>query len=174
MRVWCAVLLALCFVAVAADAQPGRWSLKPSPQLGLRGGYDYDIDVWSAGGQARWPFGRRGSYQLVPSGDVFFAAGAADWQGNADVIFSPGPRGGFYFGFGLGYSSRAVDGAQVFNRLVGLNLARRLYMEGRWTNIAGKNIFRLAVGYNLSFGKKRDEAESIFDARSPLAPTGGN
>ena len=46
-------------------------------------------------------------------------------------------------------------------------------MEGRWTNIDGKNIFRLAVGYNISFGKQRDEAESIFDARSPQVPVGG-
>ena len=174
MRVWCAGLLALCICAVAVDAQRGRWSLKPSPQLGLRGGYDYDIDAWSVGGQARWPFGRRGSYQFAPSGDVFFAAGAADWQGNMDLIFSPGPRGGFYFGFGIGYSSRAVDGTQVFNRLVGLNLARRLYLEGRWTNVAAKNIFRLAVGYNVSFGKEWDEAESIFDARSPPFSSGGH
>ena len=173
MRKWCAGLLALCVCAVAADAQRGHWSLKPSPQLGLRGGYDYDVGMWSAGGQARWPLGRRGSYQLVPSGDVFFADGEADWQGNADLIFSPGRRGGFYFGFGSGYSSRAVDSAQVFNRLVGFNLSRRLYMEGRWTNIDGKNIFRLAVGYNISFGKQRDEAESIFDARSPQVPVGG-
>lgn len=161
-------ILVLCLVAVVdAEAQRGRWSLKPSPQIGVRGGYDYDIDVWSAGGQARWPFGRRGKYQLVPSGDVFFAEGEEDWQANVDLILSPGPRGGFYFGGGVGYSSRPVVGERVFNRLVGLRLSRRLYMESRWTNVDGRNLFRLVVGYNLSLGGRRDSAGDIFDARMP-------
>ena len=168
MRVLWIWVLALCLVVVGdSAAQRGRWSSKPSPQIGVRGGYDYDIDAWSAGGQARWPFGRRGKYQLVPSGDVFFADGVADWQGNVDWLLSPGPRGGFYFGIGVGYSSRPIDGERVFNRLVGLRLSQRLYVESRWTNVDGRNLFRLVVGYNISLGKRRDSAADIFDAQAP-------
>ena len=161
-------ILVLCLVAVVdAEAQRGRWSLKPSPQIGVRGGYDYDIDVWSAGGQLRWPFMRRGRIQVVPSGDVFFAEGSADWQANADVIYSPGSRGGVYYGGGVGFSSRPGDGEWAVNRLVGLRLSRHMYIEGRWTNVDSRTLFRLVVGWNMPLRRRRDSAEGIFDALMP-------
>ena len=69
--------------------------------------------------------------------------------------------------FILGYSNRTGVQERVVNRIVGLRLSERLYLENRWTNIDGKSLFRVVVGYNLSLGKRRDSAAEIFDALAP-------
>ncbi len=160
---FCGVLLLMTEV----DAQRRGWGSRPSPEIGVRGGRDYDLDIWSAGGQFRLPLGRRGRLQLVPSGDVFFAEGEADWQANVDVLYGTERGGGLYFGGGMGYSNRTGVQERVVNRIVGLRLSERLYLENRWTNIDGKSLFRVVVGYNLSLGKRRDSAAEIFDALAP-------
>ena len=170
MRLLQIAVFALCVAALwpgDVEAQRRGWGSKPSPEIGVRGGYDYDIDVWSAGGQFRLPIGRRGRLEIVPSGDAFFTEGEIDWQANADVIYGPGRRGGLYFGGGMGYSNRPGITEQVVNRIVGLRLSERMYLENRWTNIDGRSLYRMVLGYNLGLGKRRDSAAGIFDARMP-------
>lgn len=169
MRLLQVGLLAFCVVVLASDDAMAQrdWGSKPKPEIGVRGGFDYDIDVWSAGGQFRLPVGRHGRLELAPSGDVFFNEGEIDWQANADLLYGPGRRGGFYFGGGLAYSNRPGATERVVNRIVGLRLSRQLYLESRWTSIEGRNLYRLVIGYNLALGKRRDSAEGIFDAVTP-------
>ena len=161
-------LWVLCIVALCASQAQGQrrgWGSKPSTEIGVRGGFDYDIDAWSAGGQFRLPFAKRGRLQFAPSGDVFFTQHEIDWQANADLIYSPGPRGGFYFGGGMAFSDRPGIAERGVNRMVGLRLSPRFYIESRWTSLEGRSLYRMVVGYNISLGKRRDSAPGIFDAR---------
>lgn len=158
-----------CFVLVStlapgsAEAQrrrPGAYRgpgpfAQPAPSLGVRGGYDFGGDLWSAGAQLRVPAGR--TLELIPSGDAFFAGGRTDWQLNADLALRLGPRGGLYAGGGAGLLGRDPDGDGEASTALGPNVFAgirfpgrrgdvRPFIEARWTFVEGEAPFRLTAG----------------------------
>lgn len=124
-------------------------------QFGPRAGYDYDGDTYSAGAQLRVPLWRRSRFTLTPSGDIYNDGTRADWQANIDLLMAPGPRGGLYAGLGLGWVETAEGQERAVNQVIGLQLPvsrgpMGLYVEGRWTELNRKTVFRLVVGLNLA------------------------
>jgi hypothetical protein len=147
------------------DEMAERPSLKPIP--GLRGGYDFDTDVWSVGGHIRFPLGLRfRRLRIIPSGDLFFVTGKPDWQLNMDAAIHLRI---FYGGAGLAYLHRDFrQNGQKENKFgnnffigmpVLLPLRLRLpiipFVEARWTGINNENLFRLVFGINIPLGSRR-------------------
>ncbi|NIO29528.1 MAG: hypothetical protein GTO29_13355 [Candidatus Latescibacteria bacterium] len=169
-------VLACCLAAVPFDAgaRPRR-GMQGAPEmvtrmmLGVRGGYDFEIDKWSAGGHMIVPLGPRGMLELIPSGDVFFLDDEMDWQVNLDAAFRGGRlgfRGPIYMGGGIAIFRRDLKGSggedteTGFNLLAGLRLPMRRWMakpflEARWTFVADEQFFRLVFGFNLPLGGGR-------------------
>ena len=105
---------------------------RPTVEFGVRGGYDFDGDVGSAGAQLRVPLIRQ--VMLVPSGDVFFAGDESDtnWQLNTDLLIRPDELGGLYGGLGAAFLRADFDGSgdesveAGFNLFAGIEGARLL------------------------------------------------
>jgi len=131
-------------------------------EFGIRGGYDFEEDVGTAGAQVRIPLVR--GLAIVPSADVFFEDSSSDWQLNLDAVVRPPSLAGLYFGVGAGFLSSDFDEddfEEDTDTEVGLNLLAgieggrvggtsvRPFAEGRWTNIDNYEAFRLAVGINV-------------------------
>lgn len=137
-------------------------------QFGVRGGYDFEEDVGSAGAQLRIPVVPQ--LLLVPSADVFFGdggdeGGGAEWQLNGDLALRPAELGGVYGGMGVAFLNRDGvededgeddDGTEVgYNLFLGLESGRvggtrlRPFVEARWTGVDDYTPFRLTAGFNV-------------------------
>ncbi len=152
------------------DHDRGRdWRRGAGPvEFGVRGGYDFEEDVGTAGAQVRIPLVR--GLAIVPSADVFFDDSPSDWQLNLDAVVRPPSLAGLYFGVGAGFLSSDFDPddfEEDTDTEVGLNLLAgieggrvggttvRPFAEGRWTNIHNYDAFRLAVGINVPISSFR-------------------
>lgn len=158
-------LLLLLFVPGSAVVGHAEWPydedvrhrrVPTAVELGLRGGYDYDGDTYSAGGQLRIPLWRRSRFVLAPSGDIYNDGNRTDWQANVDLLMSPGPGGGLYAGLGFGWvedgrpqRERAVNQVAGLTRPLGRG-AGQVYLEARWTALNRKTAFRLVFGVNIA------------------------
>lgn len=145
---------------VVHDRTPARapWE---AAQFGVRGGYDFEEDVGSAGAQIRIPIVPQ--LLLVPSADVFFGDDAPEWQLNGDLVIRPYQLGGVYGGGGVALLSRddpddLEDDEETevgYNLLVGLESGRingtslRPFVEARWTGMDDYMPFRLVAGFNV-------------------------
>ncbi len=128
-------------------------------QFGIRGGYDFDADVGTAGAQIRAPLAP--GLVLAPSADVFFNDSPTEWQINADLLVRPAALGGLYGGFGAAFLNRDFDVVGDDETEVGLNLilglesgrirntSVRPFVEGRWTTVEDYDAFRLVAGINV-------------------------
>ena len=132
-------------------------------EFGVRGGYDFDQDVPSAGAQLRIPIFR--PLYLVPSGDVFFDDSATEWQLNADLLIRPVGLAGLYGGAGAAFVNSQLFDADAandddetevgLNVVVGLDGGRiwyttvRPFVEARWTTVEDIQPFRLVAGINV-------------------------
>ena len=164
-------LLKLCLLllvgASVAEAQrrprgggDGPFSRGDAPvEFGVRGGYDFDADVGSAGAQLRIPLVRQ--LLVVPSGDVFFNdEEGTEWQLNADLIARPDELGGVYAGLGAAFLRTDFDGdgedevEAGYNLLAGIEAAPvletrvRPFAEARWSFVDDVDPFRLVIGIN--------------------------
>jgi len=139
------------------------WNHAPV-EFGIRGGADFRDDQGSVGTQARIPLPLPGGViALAPSFDVFFGdrEGAAEWQGNVDVLIKPFPLGGLYGGGGPAFLRRDFDGdlenetKAGFNLLAGIDGGRisgsalRPFAEARWTFTGDFQAFRMTAGFNV-------------------------
>jgi hypothetical protein len=71
--------------------------------IGVRGGYENELQGWMVGGFVTLPVRSNGSVELVPSGDITFLPGFKDYQGNVEVVYLGGARrGGLFLGAGVG------------------------------------------------------------------------
>jgi hypothetical protein len=146
----------------------------PTPKFlfGVRMGYDFNANIWSAGGQFWIPIG---PVQFIPSGDIFFEEKNMGWQFNIDAAL-PIRMGfgrllgrfqaGFYGGGGFAIINRDIKGVSMDGRKIGTNLfigmrlpVRSIYIrpfvEARWTFVDGENPFHLIAGINIPLGLKR-------------------
>ncbi len=104
-----ALLLALsAATTVPVSAQRGR-PRAPAPQaapwmpitVGIRLGYDDQLNGTVLGGQLHIPVIRNGFIELVPNGDVTFINSLKEYEFNADILVSSaGRRGGLYLAAG--------------------------------------------------------------------------
>jgi hypothetical protein len=128
--------------------------------LGVRLGYDFQVDEWSLGGQFRLP----GPFlETVLSGDSYFYPGANPWQLNADLVLHLGRFRALYAGGGVGVFHQVSAGAGTTdvgpNVVIGVQPRRRLgspvraYAEGRWTFLNGATPFRFVFGLNFVLGR---------------------
>jgi hypothetical protein len=143
------------------DSHRGRRRHVREPvELGVRGGYDFDADAGTFGGQLRIPVA--GPVALVPSLDVSLDRAGPPWQANADVVVRPDRLAGLYAGVGAGFVhlEDPLDGdhdTEVgLNLLAGLDGGRlagtrlRPFAEGRWTRIDDdRDAFRLVAGVSV-------------------------
>lgn len=146
-------------VRVTVERDRPTYSRSPSAELGLRGGYDFDEEVVSAGAQLRIPLSDE--IHIIPSGDIFLEDAPTQWQLNADAAFRPASLGGLYAGGGLAIGSRDFDGdgerenRTGYNLLVGLDggwlggATVRPFVEARWTKIDEYRPFRMVLGVNV-------------------------
>lgn len=171
MRILLCLVVALTLTADSLDAQRRRgrsddgwfFGRGGAPvEFGVRGGYDFDADVGSAGAQLRIPLIRQ--LLVVPSGDVFFAddGEGTSWQVNADLLARPDELGGIYGGIGAAFlrNDFDADGEQEveagYNLLAGiegsplLGTRVRPFAEARWTFVDELDPFRLVVGINTA------------------------
>jgi hypothetical protein len=138
------------------DEDVGRRGNRTAVELGARGGYDYDGNAYSAGGQLRIPLWRRSRFTLVPSADIYNDGKGADWQANVDLLMSPGPNGGLYAGLGFAWvEDGRPERERAVNQVVGLKRplgrgAGQAYLEARWTELNRKTAFRLVFGVNIA------------------------
>jgi hypothetical protein len=136
------------------------WGGRGEPvQFGVRGGYDFDADVGTAGAQLRIPIAE--GLAVAPSADVFFNDSPTEWQMNADLLLRPAALGGLYGGFGAAFLNRDFDDSDDSDTEVGLNLilglesgrirhsSVRPFVEARWTTVEDYDAFRLAAGINV-------------------------
>jgi hypothetical protein len=164
-----AVALALAVTAgdvVAQQRRPAPPPPVPSPaELGIRGGRDFDAEVWTLGMQFRMPLGPWGRIQLVPSADLIFLDESTAWQVNVDGSLELLPEGMLYGGGGLAILSTEVAEGEM-ERFTGWGLhigtkpqmyavRVRPYVEARWTFIEGDGLFRLVLGLNVPIGPWR-------------------
>jgi len=137
-------------------------------QFGVRGGYDFDAEAGSAGAQFRVPVVSQ--LLVLPSADVYFGSGGAEWQLNADLALRPDDLAGLYGGIGAALLNRDPDpddlddddGTQVgFNLFVGMESGRirgtrvRPFVEARWTGVNDDFPFRLVAGFNVPISAGR-------------------
>lgn len=139
---------------------------RPGPQFGVRGGYDFEEDVGSAGAQLRIPVVAQ--LLVVPSADVFFGDGAS-WQLNGDLALRPDDLAGVYGGVGVALLNRddpegPDDDRETevgYNLFLGLESGRfrgtsvRPFVEARWTGVDDDVPFRLAAGFNVPISAGR-------------------
>lgn len=169
MRPLICLVLLLAVSATTADAQRrrdrhhdhgDRWHRDAGPvEFGVRGGYDFQDDVASAGTQLRIPLVRQ--LRLVPSGDVFFDDAPTEWQINVDLQVQPDAFGGLYGGAGAAFVNRDFDldadedteaGYNLFLGIDGgplLDARVRPFAEARWTDVEDYSPFRLLLGINV-------------------------
>lgn len=167
-----ALLCLLMLVLVSVEVGEAQWRAPRdrgsdayrraggAAEFGVRGGYDFDAEVGSAGSQVRIPIIRQ--LLLVPSGDVFFSDGdaGADWQLNADLLARPDELGGLYVGAGAAFMREDFDGDAEEEVEVGYNLLAgmeagallrtrlRPFAEARWTFVEDLDPFRIVFGLN--------------------------
>ncbi|NIM52184.1 MAG: hypothetical protein GTN78_18805 [Gemmatimonadales bacterium] len=146
--------------------RPSRFIARAVPEVGVRGGYDFDAEAVSVGAQARLPLGA--FVELLPSGDYIFAGEVTTWHANLDVAFRMGFRQVLYAGAGGGLARRQFeisgDPAEEETRLginlfIGASTPRflrtpvRLYVEVRWFRASDFDaVFGLVAGLNLPLG----------------------
>jgi hypothetical protein len=166
-----ALLLAGAVMAVPQDVEAQRLRVganirgpaRPGPELGIRGGYDFDAEAVSLGGQLRLPIGP--FIEIVPSGDYFLAGDQTAWQANLDLAVRTGFRQVLYAGVGGALAHRAfeIQGIAIFpedtklglNLFAGASIPRflrtriRPYIEARWTFVSDFDAqFDLVLGVN--------------------------
>ncbi len=152
-----------CSVSVSCDRRsPPPAAAAGGAEFGVRGGYDLDERVVSAGAQLRFPLAAQ--LHLAPSADVFLDDAPTQWQLNGDVLFRPAGLGGLYGGGGIALVSRDfdADGAREsrtgYNLLLGLDggilgdAFVRPFVEARWTRVEDYRPFRAVVGVNVPIG----------------------
>ncbi|MBT3343050.1 MAG: hypothetical protein HN712_25405 [Gemmatimonadetes bacterium] len=155
-------VLAVCLLVLSVTMAQAEWPYnersrgRGTPvEIGVRVGHDYDGDTPSAGGQLRLPIPRLRGFVLVPSVDIYNDGTGADWQANVDLLMSGGPRGGIYAGLGYGWAEEGLEERErAINQILGLRIplgdgGTRAYIEGRWTELARDNVFRLVGGLNI-------------------------
>lgn len=118
----------------------------PAPRLGAHLGYNFDGDAALVGAQAS--FALAPSFDLYPSFDFYFVDPGSLWGLNVDVRYRPPTRYGlFYFGGGVNYSRRSVNGVGGSN--TNLNILGGI--EGRRRRATPYGELRLTVGDGSSF-----------------------
>ena len=113
--------------------------------IGVRGGYENELQGWMVGGFVGIPVRSNGSVELVPSGDVTFLPGFEEYQGNLELVYvTGGRRGGLIAGGGMGMRNSVFgpdpDAARrtvtTFSLMIGVRLGAvgrfRPQVEGRW------------------------------------------
>jgi hypothetical protein len=71
--------------------------------VGVRGGYDNELQGWMTGAYLSVPVIRRGSIELLPNADITFLPGFKEYQGNLELVYiGGGRRGGLMAGGGVG------------------------------------------------------------------------
>ncbi len=165
-----AALLVLSVGLSELDAQARRGrapnTFDRTAEVGVRGGYDFDAEDWSIGGQGRIPIAR--IIEVLPSGDLYLVDNGTAFQLNLDLAVPLAPRGALYGGGGAGFFLRdpGVPGVSTstdvgLNLLVGLEPGRlrrsriRWFAEARWFLVEGNNPFRLVAGLNFPIGGGR-------------------
>lgn len=171
MRTLLCLVIALALTADSLEAQRRRarggdggfFGRGGAPvEFGVRGGYDFDADVGSAGAQFRIPLIRQ--LLVVPSGDVFFAdeGQGTDWQVNADLLARPDELGGVYGGIGAAFLRTDFDadgdqeveaGYNLFGGIEGgplMSTRVRPFAEARWSFVDEADPFRLVIGINTA------------------------
>jgi len=141
------------------DRDRGRRIFREPVQFGVRGGFDFEEDVGSAGAQIRIPVAH--PILIAPSADVFFDESDTQWQINADLLFRPMQLGGVYAGVGAAFVNGDFDAEGENETKTGLNLlvgldgghisstTLRPFVEGRWTSVDDYDAFRLVAGFNV-------------------------
>ena len=133
------------------EAQRPGTRTRAFPEIGIRAGRDFSIDVWTAGAHVRIPVGTH--LEIRPSADLALEDIGDDFQVNGDLALR-GARDQAYLGAGLGYINRQFDSGN--DSRVGLNLflgfkpiprpGSQIYLEGRWTFVDSETIFRISAG----------------------------
>jgi hypothetical protein len=169
LRTASALGVLLLFTAQVLDAQrarvwAGRRSIgRPAVELGVRSGYDFDVDGVTVGAQLRLPVGP--TIEVVPSADYLFVADATAWQVNADLMVRTGFLQLLYAGLGAALTHRPFSIGNVtiveeaewgLNLLAGVSAPRflpwrvRPYAEARWTFVSEFDTqFAIVGGANL-------------------------
>ena len=141
------------------------WGPAEPATFGVRGGYDFQEDVGTAGAQLRIPVAS--ALAFAPSADVFFDDSPTEWQVNLDALLRPAALGGIYGGVGAAFLNRDFDLLDDDETEVGLNLilgiesgrirntSVRPFVEGRWTMVDDYDAFRLAAGINVPISGRR-------------------
>ncbi|MDH3456217.1 MAG: hypothetical protein OER90_05195 [Gemmatimonadota bacterium] len=159
----------LLLTAQALDAQRARvWAGRrgvgrPAVELGIRTGYDFDVDAVLVGAQLRLPIGP--TIEVVPSADYYFVSDGTAWQVNADVMVRTGFLQLLYGGVGGALTHRPFtvsdftvpdDTKWGLNLSAGVSTPRflpwrvRPYAEARWTFVSEYDTqFAIVGGANL-------------------------
>lgn len=159
-------LLVLNASEILAQGDPfgrGRPSIPiPPPTIGLRGGFDTDVEEWSVGGHIRFMLPFLPGPELLPSGDAFFGDEDTAWQVNLDAVIPLLPL--IYAGGGLAVLHDSLLGKPTpstetgYNLLVGfqapfLPIPLIPFAEARWTSLNRiLRRFRLVAGLNVPLG----------------------
>ncbi len=153
---------ALGFVTLFLSASlltPNAAAGQGSSEFGVRGGYDFQVDSWTAGAQLRLPL--LGSpFMLIPGGDLVFEDVGTGWQLTGDGAVEVG---GVYFGGGYTLLHRAFildddlsteGGTSLFVGLIGdrSRESARPGVEARWSFVDGETALRLMVSLNVPMG----------------------
>ena len=132
-----------------------RRPIAAGPQVGiaLKGAYEFDHEVWAAGGQVQIPLGR--TLTLVPGGCFYFYEQETLWQMDIDARFGR-PRGALYFGGGLSIvpaelyqGNETASGANAFVGMQTPRLRRssvQPFVQAKWTFVKEQQWFRLEFG----------------------------
>ncbi len=156
-------LFILLFLAPeSSQAQRKRGGVRrptaSGPQVGiaLKGAYEFDHEVWAAGGQVQIPLAR--TLTLVPGGCFYFYEQETLWQIDIDARFGR-PRGALYFGGGLSIVPAALyqgnETATGANAFVGMQTPRmrrssvQPFVQAKWTFVKEQQWFRLEFGLNF-------------------------
>jgi hypothetical protein len=105
--------------------------------IGVRGGYDNELQGWMAGGFVGIPVLPNGSVELLPSGDITFLPGFKEYQGNLELVYITGSRrGGVMAGGGIGLRNSVFgpdpNAARRTVTTINLVLGARLPLLGRF------------------------------------------
>lgn len=95
----------------AQQADVGRWA---PVVAGVHGGYDDTSQANLLGAHLRIPVVRNGSLELVPGGNVTFAAGLKEYQLNVDAAYTlGGQNAGLYVAAGLAVRNTVFLGTEA-------------------------------------------------------------
>jgi hypothetical protein len=146
------VVACLFFAAETVQAQQFQ-PTTPPPEIGIRGGYDFEAQEFGLGAQAHISMLNR--IKFVPSFDAMFGDDL-HWQLNADLA---GDFNMFYAGAGLGVAARDFTGDGEIETRLGPNLMAgidlgalmpaspvRPFVEARYTFTPDIRPFRLHFG----------------------------